>query len=56
MAYGIPDANGTFVNDSDLDSAKSAIHPWQGLLGLTDPTIVMREFHTVRVLNQPLTF
>ena len=56
MGYGIPDANGNFVNDSDLESAKLAIHPWQALLGLTDPTIAMQEFHTVRVLNQPLTF
>ena len=56
MAYGIPDANDNFVNDSDLDSAKSAIHPWQGLLGLMDPTIAMQEFHTVRMLNQHLIF
>ena len=55
MAYGIPDANGNFVNDSDLESAKSAIHPLLALLGLTDPKIVMQKFHVVCVFNQPLS-
>jgi len=56
MAYDIPDANGNFVNDMDPDdaSSRSQTHPRLGLLGLTDPTIALQEFHTVRVLNQPL--
>jgi hypothetical protein len=57
MAYGIPDGNGNFNNDTDLDdaSSRSQIDPRLGLMGLTNAMIALQEFHTVRVLNQPLT-
>ncbi|KAF6741479.1 aspartic peptidase domain-containing protein [Ephemerocybe angulata] len=31
------------------------IQPRLGLLGLTDPTVALDEFHSVRVLNQPIS-
>ena len=45
MAYAAPDENGSFapVNDSN-----QTITPRLGLLSLTDPTIALEEFHTVR--------
>ena len=49
MAYGIHDANGNSVNDSDLGSANSAIHTRLALLGITDPKSVMQTFHVVCV-------
>jgi hypothetical protein len=56
MAYGAPDTNGNFNNDTDPDdaSSRSQIRPRLGLMGLTNATIALQEFHTVRVLNQPL--
>jgi len=52
MAYTAPDANGSFpaVNGSNL-----TITPRLGLLSLTNPTIALEEFNTVRVLNQPIS-
>ena len=52
MAYTSPDANGSFptVNGSNL-----TITPRLGLLSLTNPTIALEEFNTVRVLNQPIS-
>jgi hypothetical protein len=52
MAYTAPDANGSFapVNGSNL-----TINPRLGLLSLTNPTIALEEFYTVRELNQPLS-
>ncbi|KAF8990999.1 aspartic peptidase domain-containing protein [Cyathus striatus] len=50
MAYSTPNPDGTFPANNDT----SFIKPRLGLLGLTDPTVAMEEFHTVRVLNQPL--
>jgi hypothetical protein len=52
MAYTPPDANGSFapVNGSNL-----TINPRLGLLSLTNPTIAMEEFYTVRELNQPIS-
>lgn len=49
MAYKKPNANGTFTASVD-----EGIQPTLGLYGLTDATQALDEFHTVRVLNQPL--
>lgn len=56
LAYQAPLANGGFPQDTDPSDAapNSQIHPRLGLLGLTNTTIAMEEFHTVRVLGQPL--
>jgi len=54
MAYGVPYANGNFSDNTDPDDA-SQIRPRLGLMGLTNATIALEEFHTVRVLNQPLS-
>ncbi|KAJ7432218.1 aspartic peptidase domain-containing protein [Mycena galericulata] len=51
LAYDIPDENGTFPVPSTNDTT---IRPRLGLMGLTNPTIALEEFHRVRVLNQPL--
>src|SRR5712675_3514802 len=51
MAYDAPDAHGAFPNSSP----STTIHPRVGLLSLTNPTQAMKEFHNVRVLNQPLS-
>ncbi|KAJ7108747.1 aspartic peptidase domain-containing protein [Mycena epipterygia] len=51
LAYDVPDANGTFPIPSANDTT---IRPRLGLLGLTDPSVALDEFHRVRVLNQPL--
>jgi hypothetical protein len=52
MAYTAPHANGSFpaVNGSNL-----TITPRLGLLSLTNSTIALEEFYTVRVLNQPIS-
>ncbi|KAH7884929.1 aspartic peptidase domain-containing protein [Phlebopus sp. FC_14] len=50
MAYEQPDANGVFDT-----SVHTGTHPTLGLLGLTNITQALDEFHTVRVLNQPLS-
>ncbi|KAH7924976.1 acid protease [Leucogyrophana mollusca] len=49
MAYEAPDASGTYNT-----SVHNGIHPTLGLLGLTNATKALEEFHTVRVLQQPL--
>ncbi|KAF7360159.1 Acid protease [Mycena venus] len=51
LAYDIPASNGSFPTASLNDTE---VHPRLGLLGLTDPTVALDEFHRVRVLNQPL--
>lgn len=51
MAYEAPDSNGNFGGSN----AGSAIDARLGLLSLTEPTTALDEFHTVRVLNQPLS-
>ncbi|KAJ7734565.1 aspartic peptidase domain-containing protein [Mycena maculata] len=51
LAYAVPDANGTFPA---ADANDTMLQPRLGLMGLTNPTIAMEEFHRVRVLNQPL--
>lgn len=49
MAYQKPNADGTFNT-----SVASGIIPTLGLLGLTNATQALQEFHNVRVLHQPL--
>jgi len=49
MAYEKPNANGTFPT-----SVVDGIQPALGLYGLTNATQALQEFHTVRVLDQPL--
>ena len=53
MAYDAPDSQGNFPNASS-PATSAVIRPRLGLLGLTDPAVANEEFHTVRVLNQPL--
>jgi hypothetical protein len=52
MAYDVPDASGQFPPNGD---GKEELSPRLGLLGLTNATQALQEFHNVRVLNQPLT-
>ncbi|KAI6022034.1 aspartic peptidase domain-containing protein [Pisolithus marmoratus] len=49
MAYVTPNSDGTFNTP-----VSTQLNPTLGLLGLTNATQAMEEFHTVRVLNQPL--
>lgn len=49
MSYNIPLPNGTI-----LPYSSESISPRLGLMALTDPTVALDEFHTVRVLNEPL--
>lgn len=53
MAYDPPDSHGVFPN-STTGAGWPTIRPRLGLLGLTNPSVALDEFHTVRVLNQPL--
>jgi hypothetical protein len=56
MAYAPPDANGQFNPPSGSQGdIRTMIDPRLGLLNLTNPTVALQEFHTVRVLNQPLS-
>lgn len=55
MAYDPPDVHGVFPNASSGSGLSwSTIRPRLGLLGLTNPSVALSEFHTVRVLNEPL--
>ena len=54
MAFDPPDSQGAFPNAGSTPSSAAYIRPRLGLLGLTDPTVALQEFNTVRVLNQPL--
>ncbi|KAF8162487.1 aspartic peptidase domain-containing protein [Mycena galopus ATCC 62051] len=51
FAYDIPYANGSFPPTTPNDTT---VRPCLGLLGLTNATVALEEFHRVRVLNQPL--
>jgi len=52
LAHDVPFANGSF----DTEATKNLqINPRLGLISLTDPEVAMDEFHTVRVLGQPLS-
>lgn len=60
MAYTTPNTDGSFPlvasSDNQTDGGISQlIHPRLGLLSLTDPTTALKEFNTVRVLNQPIS-
>ncbi|KAA1472308.1 acid protease [Dentipellis sp. KUC8613] len=60
MAYEAPNAQGAFPSHTDSsvlddESLNGSIHPMIGLLGLTNATKALDEFHTVRVLQKPLT-
>ncbi|KAF7351403.1 Peptidase A1 domain-containing protein [Mycena sanguinolenta] len=52
LAYDPPFSNGSFPPTSLNDTT---VRPRLGLLGLTNPTVALDEFHRVRVLNQPLS-
>ena len=52
MAYTTPNANGSFT---PVNGDNQTITPRLGLLSLTDPTIALEEFYTVRELNQPIS-
>ena len=52
MAYTAPDANGSFA---PVNGSNQTITPMLGLLSLTDPTIALEEFHTVRELKEPIS-
>ncbi|KAK7044875.1 acid protease [Favolaschia claudopus] len=54
LAYDVPASNGSFPSVT-INSTNATVHPRLGLLGLTDPTVALEEFHRVRVLNQPLS-
>lgn len=54
LAYDVPGSNGAFPQVSASTTANS-INPRLGLLSLTNATTALDEFHTVRVLNQPLS-
>ncbi|KAM6493702.1 acid protease [Amanita muscaria] len=55
MAYTTPDQTGSFPDPNNASSSTVQIQPRLGLLGLTDPVTALNEFHTVRVLNQPIS-
>jgi hypothetical protein len=66
MAYTQPNPDGSFPFASNASSSSSSssaaselsstqIQPRLGFLPLTDPTIALEEFRTVRVLNQPIS-
>lgn len=57
MAYTPPLSNGSFdpITPSESKSDSFDIDPRLGLLNLTDPTIAMQEFLTVRVQGKPLS-
>lgn len=52
MAYTAPNADGYF---SPVNGTNQTITPRLGLLSLTNSTIALEEFNTVRVLNQPIS-
>lgn len=58
MAYTPPLSNGSFQSIITPAGSKAEpfdIDPRLGLLNLTNPTIAMQEFNSVRVLGQPLS-
>ncbi|PPQ90920.1 hypothetical protein CVT25_007847 [Psilocybe cyanescens] len=61
MAYMQPAKDGSFApvasrDDGDnRDAGGGDIKPRLGLLALTDPSVALQEFNTVRVLHQPLS-
>ena len=55
LAHDIPLANGSFDTQSAQNHQPFQLRPRLGVMGLTDPGVAMDEFHTVRVLGQPLS-
>ena len=55
LAHDVPLANGSFDTQAAKNHQTLQINPRLGLLSLTDPGVAMDEFHTVRVLGQPLS-
>ena len=55
LAHDIPFANGSFDTNAAESHQIFQIRPRLGLINLTDPDVAMDEFHTVRVLGQPLS-
>ena len=55
LAHDIPFANGSFDTESINNNETFQIRPRLGLINLTDPGVALDEFHTVRVLGQPLS-
>lgn len=55
LAHDIPFANGSFNTDAVNNNETFQIRPRLGLMDLTDPSVALDEFHTVRVLGQPLS-
>ena len=55
LAHDVPLANGSFDTGVVKNHQTLQINPRLGLISLTDPEVAMDEFHTVRVLGQPLS-
>lgn len=55
LAHDIPFANGSFNTQAVNNNETFQIRPRLGLMSLTDPNVALDEFHTVRVLGQPLS-
>jgi len=55
LAHDVPFANGSFDTGVVKNHQTLQINPRLGLISLTDPEVAMDEFHTVRVLGQPLS-
>jgi len=53
LAHDVPLADGSF--DTTANDQTFQIRPSLGLISLTNPDAAMDEFHTVRVLGQPLS-
>ncbi|KAI0693608.1 aspartic peptidase domain-containing protein [Cerioporus squamosus] len=54
LAYDPPFENGSFPTNSANGNVIENVRPRLGLMNLTDPAAAADEFHTVRVLKQPL--
>ena len=55
LAHAVPLANGSFDTAAPNNQQTFQINPRLGLMGLTDPNVALDEFHTVRVLGEPLS-
>lgn len=55
LAHDVPFANGSFNTEAVNNNETFQIRPRLGLINLTDPGVALDEFHTVRVLGQPLS-
>jgi hypothetical protein len=55
LAHDVPSANGSFDTNAMNNNETFQIRPRLGLMNLTDPSVALDEFHTVRVLGKPLS-